>query len=246
MVGETAEGSTGRPKGRKLHILYRGTAAIVRTTDLQTLTRCLLAELGSVGLHERDDAIFLSAGALVVGGGSAALVPGYFVARLARLRRRAELSGVLLPGTAVSALDLASGRLVPLPALDVARGAFIELANGRVSHQPDPRALIERPVELGAVLSLGPSAAPGLQPIPKALGLYRWSAKVLNLGQLRGRAVEALGRVLEDVPSLEVGWEDPATWLGDLGELLAAPSDRSAPEDVDYAPRGSGNTRVGR
>jgi hypothetical protein len=245
VVGGSGEGTSGRPKPRKLHILYRGTAAIVRTTDLQTIARALFGELSSAGLSERDDAIYLAAGALV-GGSSAALVPGYFVARLARLRRRAEVSGLLLPGTTSVALDLESGRLLPLPELEVAPDALSQLTNGRASHQPDPRAFIDHPVELGAMLSLGPSAAPGLQPMPRALALYRWSAKILNLATLEGRAVESLGRFIEDLPCLQVGWQDPANWLGALGDELAPGADRIPSGDVDYAPRGSGNTPAGR
>jgi hypothetical protein len=245
VVGESVEGSSGRPKPRKLHILYRGTAAIVRTTDLQTLARALFGELGSAGLSERDDAIYLAAGALV-GRSSAAVVPGYFVARLARLRRRAEISGLLLPGTTSVALDLGSGRLLPLPELDVTPDALSQLTNAHASHQPDRRAFIDHPVELGAILSLGPSAAPGLQPMPRALALYRWSSKVLNLATLEGRAVEGLGRFIEDLPCLQVGWQDPANWLGPLGDELASGEARTRSVDVDYAPRGSGNTPGGR
>ena len=245
MVGESAEGSSGRPKPRKLHILYRGTAAIVRTTDLQTIARSLFGELSSASLSERDDAIYLSAGALV-GGTSAALVPGYFVARLARLRRRAEVSGLLLPGTTSVALDLASGRLLPLPELEVSPDALSQLTNGRASHQPDQRAFIDQPVELGAMLSLGPSAAPGLQPISRALTLYRWSAKVLNLAKLESRAVEGLGRIIEGLPCFQVGWQDPANWLGALGDEFASGAARTTSVDADYAPRGSGNTPGGR
>jgi hypothetical protein len=243
VVGESGEGSSGRPKPRKLHILYRGTAAIVRTTDLQTIARALFGELSAASLSEREDAIYLSAGALV-GGASAALVPGYFVARLARLRRRAEISGLLLPGTTSVALDLESRRLLPLPELEVPPDALSRLADGRASHQPDHRSFIDQPVELGAMLSLGPSAAPGLQPIARALTLYRWSAKVLNLAKLGGPAVEGLGRALEDLPCFQVGWQDPANWLGALGHELG--SDRAGSVDVDYAPRGSGNTPGGR
>jgi hypothetical protein len=173
-------------------------------------------------------------------------VPGYFVARLARLRRRAEISGLLLPGTTSVALDLSSGRLLPLPELDVLPDAISELTSARASHQPDQRAFIDQPVELGAMLSLGPSAAPGLQPMPRALALYRWSAKVLNLARLEGRAIEGLGRYMEDLPCLQVGWQDPANWLGPLGDELASGTDRTASVDVDYAPRGSGNTPGGR
>jgi len=245
VVGGSGEGSSGRPKPRKLHILYRGTAAIVRTTDLQTLARALFGELSSASLSERDDAIYLSAGALV-GRDSAAIVPGYFVARLARLRRRAEISGLLLPGTTSVALDLASGRLLPLPELEVPPDALSQLTNARASHQPDQRAFIDHPVELGAILSLGPSAAPGLQPMPRALALYRWSSKVINLAKLEGRAVEGLGRFIEDLPCLQVGWQDPASWLGALGDELTSGADRTASVDVDYAPRGSGNTPEGR
>ena len=245
MVGESGEGSSGRPKPRKLHILYRGTAPIVRTTDLRTIARALFGELSTAALSERDDAIYLSAGALV-GGASAALVPGYFVARLARLRRRAEISGLLLPGTTSVALDLQSGRLLPLPELEVAPDALSHLTNGRATHQLDERAFIDQPVELGAMLSLGPSAAPGLQPISRAVTLYRWSAKVLNLAKLQGRAVEGLGRVIEDLPCFQVGWQDPANWLGALGDELASGTDRTTSVDADYAPRGSGNTPGGR
>jgi hypothetical protein len=245
VVGEPVEGPMTRPRGRKLHILYRGTAAIVRTTDIHTLCRALFCELGASALAERDDAIYLAAGALV-GRDGAALVPGYFVSRLARLRRRAELSGLLLPGSTAVALDLDGRHVLPLPELEVHPDALPQLAATGLSSQRDERGFIDRPIELGAMLSLGPSEVPGLQPAAAALSLYRWSAKVINLATLGGRAVETLGRVMGEVPSLQVGWQDPATWLGALGDSLASTSGGSSRVDGTYAARGSGNTRGGR
>jgi hypothetical protein len=226
VLGEPKQGAMSGTRVRKLHILYRGTAAIVRTRDLRTLSRALFSELGSAGLAERDDAIYLAAGAIASSMHDAsALVPGYFVARLARLRRRAELAGLLLPGSTTTALDLEGRRLVPLPRLEIRRDAFELLPRDPQDGERDDRAFIDRPVKLGALLSLGPSEASGLSPMPKGLALYRWSAKVLNLGVLGGAAVETLGRLVHEVPCHQVGWRDPATWLSVLDRAMTTTPD---------------------
>lgn len=246
VVGEGAQGAPSGTRARKLHILYRGTAAIVRTRDLVTLSRALFLEMGAAGLADRDDAIYLAAGSIAsITHDTSALVPGYFVARLARLRRRAELAGLLLPGSTTAALDLEAGRLIPLPGLEIRPGSFDLLPSDPAAGERDDRAFIEKPTKLGAILSLGPSEAPGLTPMPKSLALYRWSAKILNLDVLGGAAVEALGRLVGETPCHMVGWQDPAAWLNVLGDTIAGTDDGWG-RGALYAPRSSGNTRVGR
>lgn len=247
VVGKSYQDPRSGTRGRGLHILYRGTAAVVRTRDLRTLGRALLAELGAAGLAQRDDAIYLAAGAIMTPH-AAAIVPSYFLSRLARLRRRAEMAGVLLPGTMTVALDGAGSRLLPMPALETPPGLLDRLAGP--DDAPDERAFVDRPVRVGAVLSLGPSAVGGLSPASRSLALYRWGARVVNLGVLGGPAVESLGRLVTEVPCLQVGWQDPVTWLGPLGELLSDAGTTHEAESDDagraYASRGSGNTRVRR
>jgi hypothetical protein len=247
VVGKSHRDPRSGTRARGLHILYRGTAAVVRTRDLRTLGRALLANLGAAGLSDRKDAIYLSAGA-IAGSGAAAIVPSYFLSRLARLRRRAEMAGVALPGTMAVALDASSNRLLPLPSLETPPGMLDRLAG--VDEALDERAFVDRPMPIGAVLSLGPSEIPGLSPAPRGVALYRWGTRVMNLDVLGGSAVESLGRLISEVPCLHVGWQDPVTWLGPLGEVLAhAAKDPAAQSEGPvgaYASRGSGNTRTRR
>jgi hypothetical protein len=260
--GEPAEGATprysvvvGRTTGdprsgpRGLHILYAGTAAVVRTRDLRTLARSLLAELGTTALAHRDDAIYLSAGTITAGG-AAAILPSFFLSRLARLRRRAEMAGVLLPGTMMVALDLSGNRLLPVSSLDMDPDALDRLASLGGDDTRDERAFIDEPVPVAAVLSLGPSEIRGLSPMSRSRALYRWGSRVVNLRVLGGPALESVGRLMDEVPCLQVGWEDPVDWFAPLADLLRDASDVHRRE-VDgargaYALRGTGNTRRGR
>lgn len=227
VVGKRTQDPRSGTRARGLHILYRGTAAVVRTRDIRTLARSLLADLPASGLAHRNDAIYLSAGA-IAGDGAAAIVPGYFLTRLARLRRRAQMARVLLPGTITVALDRSGNRLVPVPGLAIPSGAFDRLVSMDDDADPrDERAFIDRPVPVGAVLTLGPSEISGLSPIARSLALYRWGARIVNLSAVGGSALESLGRLVAEVPTLQVGWQDPVGWLGPLGELLADPRGRA-------------------
>jgi hypothetical protein len=247
VVGKSYQDPRSGTRGRGLHILYRGTAAIVRTRDLRTLGRALLSELASAGLAQREDAIYLAAGAIMTQH-AAAIVPSYFLSRLARLRRRAEMAGVLLPGTMTVALRGSGNRLLPLPSLDTPPGNLDRLAGP--DDETDERAFVDRSTRVGAVLSLGPSAVGGLSPASRSLALYRWGARVVNLSVQGGPAIKSLGRLVTEVPCLQVGWQDPVTWLGPLGELLsdAGPAREADPNEARgaYASRGSGNTRARR
>lgn len=225
-----------------LHILYRGTAAIVRTTDIRQLARSLLAEISSGDLAERQDAIYLSAGA-IVGAGSAAVVPSFFISQLARLRRRAQVAGVTLPGTTTVALDPASLSLVRTTAIvsdEELTGALAALPDGS---EPDARAIIAEPTRVGAILSLGPSEVPALQPFSRSLALYRWGGRVLNLRALGGGAIEPLGRLFLETPSLSVTWHDPRGWLEPLGVLLDDPAADPAGDPAAGSADGHGRTR---
>jgi hypothetical protein len=247
VVGKSYQDPRSGTRGHGLHILYRGTAAVVRTRDLRTLGRALLSDLGAAGFAERRDAIYLAGGAIMTPH-AAAIVPSYFISRLARLRRRAEMAGVVLPGTMTVALDHKASRLLPLPSLETPPNVLDRLVGP--DDAPDARAFVDQPVRVGALLSLGPSAVGGLSSASRSIALYRWGTRVVNLGVLGGPAVESLAQLVTQVPCLQVGWQDPVSWLGPLGELLSYTREAHE-EDLDearrsYATRGSGNTRPRR
>src|SRR2546427_5697911 len=58
--------SGGRTK--EFCILYKGSAAVVRTLDPASLGRAMLAELEGLALHEREDAVYLVASVIDVRG----------------------------------------------------------------------------------------------------------------------------------------------------------------------------------
>src|SRR5262245_21010255 len=78
-----------RAGGRRYHILYRRTAAVIRTFDLASLARTLLSELERIHLPFRDDAVHLD-GAVAVAAGRPLLIPGFLVPLTSPQGRRAE------------------------------------------------------------------------------------------------------------------------------------------------------------
>src|SRR5712691_3178844 len=115
-------------KAKEFCILYKGSTAIVRTLDPITLGRGLLSELDGLGFHERDDAVYVTASIVDVGG-APTLVPSSLAPGLAKLGRRAGKLGVGIPGELTVAIDLETASVVPVRrTLDVPDDALERLA----------------------------------------------------------------------------------------------------------------------
>src|SRR5712691_1684081 len=75
--------------GKRFHILYWEFQRVLRTLDIATLARGLLAEIESTLLPDREDAIYVRSAA-VEGNGRIALIPDFFRSTLERMGRRID------------------------------------------------------------------------------------------------------------------------------------------------------------
>lgn len=206
--------------GKGFHILYRGTSAIVRTLHLPTLARGLIQELESISFAQREDAIYLDA-ALISSNGTAAITPSTLVPTIGKLGRRVSRSGVQLPGTTHVALDLQSGRLVPvrqlleIPGDAVERAGELSTANG---HRPD-RWFMDEPLDPAMVLTFAGGEL-ALQPVSRGQALHRLASYVMNLEKLGGTALEGLRTFIESKRCYSLGTGDAKGLLETISRAL--------------------------
>jgi hypothetical protein len=184
VVGE----SPARRAGRGIHILYRGTEAIVRTESLRTLGRSLLDDLTAHLLHERTDAFYLAL-APVARDERLALVSASFLAPLTASSRRAARAGIGLPARAWVAIRPGTADVIPPPNVlgvpdDIADELSDNGSNAAHSVIDDPRAA-------GAILVQARGSAE-LRTISPAEALYRVAGSTINLRALGGDALGGL------------------------------------------------------
>jgi hypothetical protein len=196
-VADGGLGEEGRDEQRSLrryHILYRGTAPLVRTLHLTVLGRALLAELAFPLLAEREDAVFVRAAPVRLNG-SAALAPWWVVPYLGELGRRVDRAGLGLPATTWVAVDPGSGRVVPAPpALNVSRGSLAQLDRAGPTDLEAP-LFVDRPLDVAAVFAhLEQDTV--IQPAPRSLALQTLAGAAANLTRMGGDALEGLGRLV--------------------------------------------------
>jgi hypothetical protein len=110
-----ADGSDGDGLSKeRYHILYKGTIAIAKTTDVRSLVHTLRSDLESYLFDDRNDAIFADMNVVSLGGINA-LIPGTIVPFLGALgRRRLVRTGLSLPAETFVALQPETGRVVPI------------------------------------------------------------------------------------------------------------------------------------
>ncbi len=187
-------------RGDRLHVLYRGCKPLIRTLDLGTLARVLLADIQHPLLAERDDALYAEAATVRIGDVTV-LVPTSVVTELGRLGRSAQRRGLQLPVAMRSlAVDPVSGRLLPLPSLlDSAEQAFAALPQPRRSNGHRERVGIDQPQSVDFVCT--PAATPGgndtVWPHSRAAVLHEFAAAMLNHAQIGAqRGLDGLARLV--------------------------------------------------
>lgn len=215
-------GSGGKTK--EFCILYKGSSAIVRTLDPTSLGRALVAELEGLALHERDDAVYLMASVIDVRG-VPAIVPSSLAPGLAKLGRRAGKLGVAVPGQFEVAVDTKSATLVPVPAtLDVAGDALERLTNALGWEGADGLRFVQEPEEIGALLVPAREPDVSLQSAKKGYALAHLAEWTLNLGEVGGEGLEALGRFVENTPCYESVWTEAVDVITELAERVGEPA----------------------
>jgi hypothetical protein len=201
--------------GRRFHILYQGVGSVIRTMNLSTLARSIIAELDTRLLAERDDAVYAHYGVAWTDEVTV-LLPAWLVAYLSGTGRRLHRSGINLSVSRWVAVDRDTGEILPQPRfLDVPGDAFAELPPpGRT--EPDRPLLSERR-HVDAVLSY----VEDMDTIgsgTRGLALHHLAAVTANLPKLGGEALEPLARLVEGAHCFETG-------LGRAQQMLQVLSD---------------------
>lgn len=188
----------GESSGKQFNILYKQTSALVRTMDLNTLARALLAEMESLSFRDRDDAIYTEVGMLTTNG-TRALVPGRFTSFLGRLgRRQIERSGVSLPGTMYVTIDPNSGRVVPAPpSLKIPKDAFDRLAEIGPTNGSSDRVFVDEPSPVDVVFWVDNMSEVPFHPLSRGFVLSRLWTWTVNAPKLGRTAIEGLTRLVE-------------------------------------------------
>jgi hypothetical protein len=214
LVVETGDGGGSV---RRYHLLYRETIKIGRTFDLVGLGRTLLSELESYLFAERDDALYADA-VVIAKDGATGLVPGLAAQYIDTLGRKVERAGVILPVETKVAIDLSSGEVVPMkPMLRVPEDAFDRLAQIGGGNGRDHRLLLDRPVRVDTVFSIG-SADELLQPVVPSAALFRMATHAVNMRKLGQTGLEALLRTVSTARCFEIASKGPADMLDALAE----------------------------
>jgi hypothetical protein len=197
---------------RRFHVLYRGIGPLVRTFELSTLGRTLLAEFESRLLDTRTDAIFTYA-ALLSWRGVHILAPSWLPAYLGRLGRKVEKSEVTVPLAAWVAVDPTNGWVIEAPAaLAVPDGAIERLAAAEGSPGRHVSLWPATSVHVDAVITYV-EALPGLELGSRGGALYRLSGLTANMNTLRGAALGGLSHLVEGARTYEVGMGRPQQML---------------------------------
>jgi hypothetical protein len=194
-----AEPDPSKPRSVKdFHILYGGTAKLIRTLHLPSLASTLLSELQSLTYPQRDDAIY-AALVPISSKSAAAVVPVDLVPFLGALGRRVHRAGLSLPAVRAVAIDPDSGHLMPVPQLLEIPEDAIEMlgkllpANGR-----SDRTSFDNPLSPQVVLAgYFQSSDETLQPLSRAQAVHALTPSVLNLEKVGGAALDALVRVVD-------------------------------------------------
>ncbi len=188
---------------QRTHIYYKNSYAVVRTRDLFTLGKTLLAEVESISFDERADATY-GEFALVGADDRIALVPSVLVAYISLLGRRLERSGLILPAEMTVAIDNDSGMVVPVPPhLDVPDDALARLKQIAPGNGAGDRFSVTHPLEPDLVCTIG-LGEERLRPVSRARALYCLAPYVRNLSALGAGALDGLALLVEGAECYEV------------------------------------------
>jgi hypothetical protein len=207
----------------RYHILYRGTVAIVKTTDPRLLVETLRIDLEQYLFPERSDAIFADMTVLSLDGVNV-LLPAVLAPFLETLgKRRVARSGLALPADTYVAIEPGSNHAVPIPRLvELAPGWQESLARAVSLNGGDSRPTVDRPTPIHVVASIGWGDDP-LLPITKGLGLHRLGSHVVNLETLGGSAIEGLVPLIAGAQCYELASVKPAEMLPAILRLFERP-----------------------
>jgi hypothetical protein len=190
-------GGPGR-LGKRLHVLYRDSTVLVRTTDATELVAVLAGDLAALTYWRRRDAVYVQA-AIVSSGGVEALFPEEFIGLLEMDRRRVRSRGVPLPVSRHVAVDLDTALLgPPSRPIEIAEYTVSELAR-TVGSEPMawPRVATVPQATPDLVCVIGSGDPERALPVSRGFALYGLASHAINLAEVRGVGLEALRRLVE-------------------------------------------------
>jgi hypothetical protein len=189
-------------RGKRFHILYEGVGSIIRTMNLETLGRSLLAELDAKILSTRTDAVYVHYG-LAWTDEVSVLLPAWLVAYLSGTGRRLQRSGISLSPTRWIAVDRATGEILPeMRFLDVPQGALDGLVTPGGS-EPD-RPTLDRRRRVDAIVTYL-EELDTIRAGTRATALHHLAAVTANLTALGGEAMAPLAALVERAHCFETG-----------------------------------------
>ncbi len=204
-----------RPVGRRLHYLFRNNLLVISTPDVWTLGNAFLAQVEAIRFPERDDAVFAEA-ALVAANGTASLLPSGTMFWVASLGRAVRRTGLTLPASQYSAIDLRSGLVLPVRPVVTGLRAVDRLVELFGSNEKADRSVVDRPVPVDIVFSVAPEDDP-VAPLSKATALVRLAGGVMNLPKLTQTALDGLARFIDQAECYEI----PAGKPAEMAEAVA-------------------------
>jgi len=208
---------------RRVNVLYKSTRPLVRTLSLRTLGRGLLAELSFREVSARKDAICVR-GAIVIAGGTVALLPRSIGSHLDRISRRLHRKGVVVGPTAMVCLDPGTGALVPChPDIDIPSDTLLRLGALAGADPPEDRLFVDRPMPIDVVVV--PTREPGerIRPMSKASAVYGLTREIANVPALGNGAIQGVARLADGARCYE--WHEPdADGLNELLTVLQGPA----------------------
>ena len=214
-------GAKGDSSGKQFNILYKQSMALVRTMDLSTVARALVAEMESLSFRERDDAIYTEVGMLRANG-TTALVPGRMTAFLSRNgRRQVERAGVSLPGSMYVAVDPDSGRAVPAPAhLKIPEDAFERLGEIGPTNGFSDRVFVDEPSPVDVVFWVDNMSEVPFHPMSRGFVLSRLWTWTVNASKIGRTAIEGLTRLVEPTRCYGIRIADSRVMLEDIAAAI--------------------------
>ena len=214
--------------GKRYHILYRDSGVLVRTFDLKTLARVLIAEVESLTFFDRDDAAYVQQ-ALVTRDGVNALVPHELIPYFDEIPRKVDQAGLTLPLSTFVAVDLGgAGTVVPLArTLDVPPDAAARLARLATSDGGLARAEVEQPTRVELVCGMNFVTEDPFRFVSRGIALFTLAANTKNIDVIRSQGLQALARIVEGKDCYQLTAGRKESMLEALTGLMQAAKDEA-------------------
>ena len=160
-------------------------------------------------------------GSVIDVSGTPVLVPSALVPSLVKLGRRAARLGIGIPGERTVAIDLETGSVVPVrPLLDVSEHALERLGVMCPWVGADGLRFVRAPENVRALLVPARKPDASLQPTRKGYALAILAGFTLNLHEVGGRGLQALGRFVGGTSCYESTWADVGDVLARFADLV--------------------------